>query len=69
MYAYLTRYEKAKRVILLYPENIEENEHQEMSLTEKYHVENDLDKCLHIATIDYEDRNKCIEQLRNIIGN
>lgn len=66
MYAYLTRYEKAKTVILLYPRNDAYQEEAE-GLVERYHVENKIDERLNIIMVDYENRGRCIEQLKKVV--
>jgi 5-methylcytosine-specific restriction enzyme subunit McrC len=67
MYAYLTRYNDVRTVILLYPHHTGITKQSGLCL-ESWHLEQNMDKKLKVYSINYENELKAIEELSGIIN-
>lgn len=66
MYAYLTRYQACRSVILLYPHHAEIGV-ESGSRLESYYLENDTGKFLRVYSVDWENIDKTISDVRKIV--
>lgn len=67
MYAYLTRYNNAKSVILLYPHN-EELEEKKEKYFKSWCLQEARDKKIRVYSVNYEVEELAIEEINNIIS-
>lgn len=67
MYTYLTRYQDAKNVILLYPHNEDINK-KAGEVLESWHLENCTNKKIRVYSVGLDDEWETLECLKNIIN-